>query len=141
MAGTVTLRFDGWDELETALDELAVKIEAATARAVKLGGEAVRAQALTHMNGRPGPNVITGTLRRSVAVGTPIDEGPGIWSVEVAPTVIYARRIELGFDGVDSLGRVYPKKYPYPYMAPGVAEVVGRLAPVLFSAWSNALEV
>jgi hypothetical protein len=137
----VTLTFDGWDDLETALEELAARVESATETAVKLGGEIVRAEVLTHMNGRPGPNVITGTLRRSVKVGTPIPERTGVWSVTVAPTVVYARRIELGFEGTDSLGRVYPKKYPYPYMAPGLTAAVARLGTVLFTQWSTALEV
>lgn len=140
MAGNVTLHFDGWDELAAALDSLALKVETATEAAIKLGGEAVRASIIGQMNGRPGPNVITGALRRSVMVGTPTQEGPGVWSLTVAPTTVYARRIELGFDAADSLGRVY-HQLPYPYVKPGVTQVVDKLGGVLFAAWSTALEV
>ena len=56
--------------------------------------------------------VQSGTLRRS-------------WHIEtlghtarVGPTTVYARRQELGFQGADSLGRVYVNDPGWPYVKP-----------------------
>jgi len=41
--------------------------------------------------------------------------------VVVGPTVPYGRRIELGFSGVDRMGRKYNQR-PYPYLRPAYYE-------------------
>jgi len=58
----------------------------------------------------------TGTLRRSIQV---IEQGPR--EVAVGSRVPYAARIEFGFAGRDSLGRLYnqPAK---PYLRPAIEE-------------------
>jgi hypothetical protein len=44
----------------------------------------------------------------------------------VGSNVVYARRIELGFDGVDSLGRRY-SQHPRPYLRAALAQVFGSV--------------
>lgn len=48
----------------------------------------------------------------------------------VAPTVVYARRIELGFHGADSLGRVYDQQ-GNPYLKPAVRESRAKIVAVI----------
>ena len=70
-----------------------------------------------HASGRPGPNVVTGDYRRS-------------WTMEAVPNgqmvgtnKPQARRLEWGFYGADSLGRVYHQP-PYPHVGPAYDETV-----------------
>lgn len=60
--------------------------------------------------------VLTGNLRRSIHT-----EQLTATSAAVGTDVVYARRIEYGFSGPDSLGRVYHQP-PQPYMRPAVDE-------------------
>ena len=62
-------------------------------------------------------HVITGTLRRSWRVVGP-EGGDGVYRAAVGPTMIYARRQELGFVGPDSLGRVFKNDPGWPYVRP-----------------------
>ncbi|MGW1798638.1 HK97 gp10 family phage protein [Streptomyces sp. NPDC001984] len=77
-------------------------------------------QIKANASGRPGPNVITGDYRRS-------------WTheVHVAGDVVIgvvgtnkpqARRLEYGFVGPDSLGRIYDQP-PFPHVGPAVETV------------------
>jgi len=59
------------------------------------------------------PHVDTGRLRSSIT-----HEIEGLTG-RVGSNVEYARRIELGFVGVDSLGRKFNQK-PYPYLRPAL---------------------
>jgi len=60
----------------------------------------------------------TGNLRRSIHVGDQQSSGSTA-SVKVGTDVEYARRIELGFAGADSLGRVYNQP-ARPYLRPAL---------------------
>lgn len=64
------------------------------------------------------PQARTGKLRTSIKVADVHQVGPGRWMSTVGPTMVYGRRVELGFVGQDSRGRTYNQS-PYPYMAPG----------------------
>lgn len=67
----------------------------------------------------------TGDLSRSIHVGTP-DTGGASVEVKVGTDKEYARRIELGFAGADSLGRVYNQP-PYPYLRPALESQQGAV--------------
>lgn len=68
-----------------------------------------------------GPAVISGTLRRSITVG-PIDaKGIAGFEGETGPTVIYGRRVELG--------------YGYPYTAPGADDAIPGLRALQSRLW------
>jgi hypothetical protein len=65
----------------------------------------------------PGPNVVTGTLRRSIT--TEVRYGFGTYVASVGPTVEYARAVELGNPRWKSGVR-------YPFLIPAVGYLVGN---------------
>jgi hypothetical protein len=83
--------------------------------------------------------IVTGTLRRSIHIGGHTELAPGfnesegysdVHGNEVGPAsarilvgtdLVYARRIEYGFMGADSLGRHYHQA-AQPYLRPALAE-------------------
>lgn len=60
----------------------------------------------------PGPNVVTGTLRRSIRPQVPIRTSRG-WSGKAGPTVVYARAVELGHPA-------WKNGQKYPYLGPAI---------------------
>lgn len=80
----------------------------------------VESRAKENATGRPGPNVITGRLRGSIT-WEPGEDERGAY-VDIGTNVEYARRLELGFVGTDSLGRTYNQP-PYPFLVPALNEV------------------
>lgn len=84
----------------------------------------VRANASTgtHPPGRPhipgtgpGPNVATGDLRRSISQTNAVAPGEAV--SEVSTDAVQAARLELGFVGPDSLGRLFVNQ-SYPFFGP-----------------------
>lgn len=133
-----------------AIDALIEAVDLATQRGVQLGAALVEAEAKSsfgpaHAKGTAKassqPQSITGTLRRSIGVVDITSAGLGVWAARIAPTVIYGRRIELGFHGTDSLGRNYtnPGQPAYPFLKPGLDKALGRLPDIFTSAWNVAL--
>lgn len=78
---------------------------------------AVESSAKDHATGRPGPNVISGRLRGSITWRLGEDE-LGLYA-DIGTNVEYAARIELGYQGTDSLGRTYDSP-AYPFLRPGL---------------------
>lgn len=72
------------------------------------------------------PNIVTGNLRRSIRADPVTETSSGVFRTEIAPHMVYARRVELGFTGADSLGRVF-KQRPYPFFTPGVNTAVPKI--------------
>lgn len=66
----------------------------------------------------------TGTLRRSIQV---IELGPK--QVAVGSELPYAARVEFGFAGADSLGRVYSQA-AQPYLRPAIEETRRRVEQI-----------
>jgi len=64
----------------------------------------------------PGPNVVTGTLRRSIT--TEVRHGFGSYVATIGPTVEYARAVELGSSRWKSGVR-------YPFLIPAIGYLVG----------------
>lgn len=110
-----------------SLDAMRARIEPAMmGAAAKIGGQIVAKS----MANAP---VRTGTLRRSIQMEGPVVTGLAV-AVKVAPTIIYARRIELGFMNMrDSLGRLY-HQHPHYYFAPAVLEVVAQAPGIIEEA-------
>lgn len=99
---------------KAALDAMVVRVEVA---AVRLEADAA---GLIEASAKRQDSYTTrsGSNRRS------IHTQPGaLGAYEVGPTMVYSRRLELGFDGADSLGRVYHQK-PRPYMKPGRSQAL-----------------
>lgn len=102
---------------------LAAKLAAFGPRATVLAGLVVSKTAvdltrLVKMNasGRPGPNAPTGDYRASWRNDA---AGSGKLSRRVGTDRPQALRLEYGFVGADSLGRVYDQP-PYPHFGPAV---------------------
>ena len=64
----------------------------------------------------PGPNVVTGTLRRSIT--TEVRYGFGSYIAQVGPTVEYAKDVELGIPKW--------KGKRYPYLVPAAGKLIGN---------------
>ena len=66
--------------------------------------------------------------------------GSSVWQSETGPTVKWGRRLELGFHGVDSLGRDYsnPGQPPYPSLEPGLKASRQELDGMVHEEWEVA---
>lgn len=71
-------------------------------------------------SGRPGPNAPTGDYRRSIS--RRVTSTGGSATGVVGTNSAQGRRLELGFTGVDSLGRHYNQP-PYPHFGPAVEAI------------------
>jgi len=127
----------GLSGFEAALSRVVHQADAGTKRAIARAAAAVEGLAKEKASGPPGPEVETGTLRRGIRHNPVHRIGLG-WQTEVGPTVIYSRRIDLGFVGADSLGRIYnqPAK---PYFTPAWDSSVRRLPQIYAEEWTKAL--
>jgi hypothetical protein len=135
MAGGIEI--SGVPGFEASIDALIAAAQAAALRGVTAGAHLIEAQAKQSMNG-PGPQVQTGTLRRSINVIDTTTLGGGSYQARIAPTVIYGRRQELGFHGVDSIGRHYNQR-GRPYLSTGLNRSLPLLQGVFSAAWQAAM--
>jgi Bacteriophage HK97-gp10, putative tail-component len=133
VADGVDYTIHGIPELDAALTAMAARVETATRAAVI---EAAHVAQRASMEEAP---VVTGTLRRSIITEGPISVAGGA-SAQVGPSVIYGRRVELGFFGSDSLGRSYSQA-GNPYMERGLAAIQDQLTGIFEAAWGAALGV
>lgn len=81
--------------------------------------------------------VKTGTLRRSVGVDE-VAGGAGVFRSTTGPRTKYGRRLELGFHGADSLGRIYDQSGK-PYVAPAIDASVSPIGSLLQEVMSKAI--
>lgn len=107
----------------------------ATKALVNDAAHAIEAQAKMNASGRPGPEVQTGTLRRSIHVVGPEKISATGWQAQVGPSVLYGRRVELGFSGTDSRGHSYDGSAKYPYLVPAY-ETIAAYFP---GRWEQAM--
>lgn len=112
---------------KAALDAMQARVRASTPRLVAEG------LVIVQKAGQARTKAVSGTLRRSWRIEGPV-VGDDTASGKVGPTVIYARRIELGFRGPDSLGRVYDQAGK-PYVKPTVLESI----PKVRQRWARGL--
>jgi len=151
MPDGVSVQVMGWDGFTQRLIELGVAVEKVTPVATKAAGEIVLTKVRNHMDGplppKPGgspPARITGNLIGSLR-NDPYTSGLSTWGRKIYPDggqAPYARRIELGFNGTDSIGRKYNQP-PYPYFTPGLEEALasGEIGKVFAESWGFALGV
>jgi hypothetical protein len=134
---------EGLSEFRLAIQRKRAAMEVETRRAVTEGVGAIERDSKIAASGRPGPNVITGTLRRGIRATRATPWGRVGWQAHVGPTNVYGRRVELGFAGTDAAGRVYgPPRNParYPYFTPAFLAYASRWPAVLASHWARAME-
>jgi hypothetical protein len=152
VASGVRVVWTGSREFSAALDRWVAREAAASRVAVNRASMALIRNAKKRATGpartakagtvgaRPGqgPGVVTGRLRNSITVTSKGPVGATGYQATVAPTVKYARRLELGFKGSDSLGRVYNQP-PYPFMGPAMRDLMAGEAQRIFTeAWAAA---
>lgn len=94
-------------------------------RKVRHYGQLLRTRIMANASGRPGPNAPTGTYRRSWTLEV-TQVGPATFQAEVGTNQPQGRRLEFGFHGADSLGRVYNQP-PYPHVQPALDWLEGQL--------------
>jgi hypothetical protein len=140
----ISVRILGVPEFEAALAATVVRVAASTELASKAAGLKIVDLIRSHMDGRPGPNRISGTLFDSIrstslrVSGVPGNVGG--WASTISANTDYARRIEFGFRGSDAKGRVFNQS-PFPYFEPGLQDAVDRgvLRDDFETAWAAAL--
>lgn len=102
-------------EVLSDVNTYGAKAEEAVRQAVFIAGLAVEAQAKQNASGRPGPNVRTGNLRRSITTHA-MPKGFGTYEAEVRATMVYSRAVEFG----------HPRWKPgvkYPYLGPAARKL------------------
>jgi hypothetical protein len=119
-------------EVLSGVQRKAEQIDMAVAQAIQITGLAVERQAKQNASGRPGPNVRTGNLRRSITTSMPIKGFGDSYAVVVSATMVYARAVELG----------HPRWKPgvkYPYLGPAARNLSanGTLNRVFTSAFAS----
>lgn len=104
----------------TSLGTAAALSGQAVERVVRRNGYRLLTKVKAKASGRPGPNAPTGDYRRSI--GLEVIEVPGQTSAVVGTNEPQGRRLELGFTGIDSLGRYYDQP-AYAHFGPGLDEI------------------
>ena len=129
----VRLVITNLDDVLAGFDKTEDKVEQAVQYAVTLTGLAIERQAKLNASGRPGPNVQTGNLRRSITTQA-MPKGFGTYTAEVKATMVYARAVEFG----------HPRWKPgvkYPYLGPAAEKLStnGTLNRVFTTALASRL--
>ncbi|MDK0525005.1 HK97 gp10 family phage protein [Streptomyces sp. ML-6] len=125
------------DELADRLDHAATRIGPAIQRAVRHTGELGRARIRGNASGRPGPNVITGAYRNSWE--TQSRRLPYGAMCTIGTNAPQGRRLEFGFVGPDSLGRVYNQP-PFPHVGPAIDYIGATLMMEMRYAIAEVLQ-
>jgi hypothetical protein len=99
------------------------------------GFEGSHQRGQTHTGGDK-PNVVTGNLRRSLKSQGVEHIGMGEWSGSAGPTMAYARRVELGAKGPDSLGRNMNSR-AFPYVQPAYDALQKELPRIVAANWTK----
>ncbi|MFI1801919.1 HK97 gp10 family phage protein [Streptomyces sp. NPDC020379] len=111
--------------LAAALTRNGVAAMAAVHIAMEHGAQSLKSRVQQNVSGRPGPNVVTGRYRASWQAEVS-GAGPPVTGV-VGSSAPRARRLEYGFAGADSLGRVYHQP-PLPHLGPAVRQAGPTIA-------------
>lgn len=116
----------------SGMEAIEARVRAVTPQLVAKGA------AVLERAGMGRTKVRSGSLRRSWHVTGPVESAAGA-SALVGPTMIYARRQELGFKGRDSLGRVYTKDPGWPYVKPSMEESITPIRALFVSGLAEAI--
>ncbi len=131
----IGFRLEGVDGVERALAKMTSAVPMAAREALSEGA------AVIERNIRDRAPRRSGALADSVTSVGPSGSSISMrgMSVEIGPTTPYGRRIELGFHGADSLGRVYDQE-GRPYVEPGVEASLEEVAVVVERAYESVIE-
>lgn len=134
----------GLHEFEAALVRVAKGAENAARDAVaetaalaeagaKKNFEGAHAKGQPHVGGDK-PNIVTGTLRRSIRTDPIRRYALGDYGTIVAPRVKYARRVELGYPGGGG-GRGHQATRPFPYFTEPAKHAKDRFRTIAAERW------
>lgn len=122
MSGTA-FEFDdggGIARLAVGLARASVLTGARAGVLVARHGVILQSRVQANASGRPGPNAPTGDYRRSITLSV-LYTGKTI-EARVGTNKVQGPRLEMGFEGEDSLGRSYHQP-AYPHFGPGADQV------------------
>lgn len=136
----------GAKQLQAAFVKVGVQADMAAKATVQAATKQFLADAKggfegSHKRGQPHvggnkPNVVTGNLRRSIR-NSPLEHvGMGEYRTSAGPSMEYGRRVELGFEGPDSLGRAYHQR-AFPYIDPAYKKLHENLPALLADNWKR----
>ena len=131
---TIRVTIPNLSQVISGVQTKAQQIDMAVAQAIQITGLAVERQAKQNASGRPGPNVRTGNLRRSITTSMPIKGFGDSYSVVVSATMVYARAVELGHPR-------WKLGVKYPYLGPAARNLSanGTLNRVFTSAFASRI--
>lgn len=116
----VQIRLTGAQQVMAVLVNGGKKVRPELDKLVNHHGMLLNTRVMAKASGRPGPRAITGDYRRS---WTHKHTGGGsVTRSEVGTNAVQGRRLEYGFNGADSLGRVYNQP-PFPHARPAFDEI------------------
>lgn len=124
MTENVTVTVTGDREVVLSFQAASVAVAEQAARVTRHYGQLLTTQVQAKASGRPGPNAPTGDYRRSIHLQV-YAEGFGKVTAAVGTNKPQGARLEFGFAGVDSLGRVYDQP-PYPHFGPAFDLIAPR---------------
>lgn len=100
------------------------RVDRESAAAVdKTAAQMIR-QVRANASGRPGPNAPTGAYRASWQAQN-VADGGGVHSRSAGTNAVQAHRLEFGFNGADSIGRVFHQP-PFAHFGPA-ADAIGPM--------------
>jgi hypothetical protein len=91
--------------------------------------EGSHAKGQPHVGGSK-PNVVTGDLRRSIMAAGMVHHGMASYSNQVAPTMRYGRRVELGLAPTGA----------YPYFGPAAAKLRSEMGAIAEANWAKHIK-
>lgn len=121
------------DDITRWLADLARWGQRGGRQALFKGGLYLEGQVKARVQGRPGPRRITGNCLGSWST----QQLGGELAVSVGSNAPQARRLEYGFHGADSLGRVYSQP-AFPHLEPAVLASADRIVEIIGAAWDEA---
>lgn len=139
MADGFSFAWDGLAAFEASIARIADEADAAARQIVTQSAALMEAKAKSnfsgsHKRGQPHeggdkPNIVTGTLRRSIRSEPVTRHGFADYGTSVSPRTVYARRVELGYRG--SKG--------YPYFGPAARDVKPAIDALAARTWQQFL--
>lgn len=118
------MRITGAHEAAAAIGGLGVRVHAGIPPLVAHYGQLYQSRVRARASGRPGPRVQTGDYRRSI--GLVMTTYQGAPAAIIGSSAPQARRLEYGFVGSDSLGRVYNQP-PFPHFEPDIEKTAAEM--------------
>jgi hypothetical protein len=120
MADFVSISVKGAQKLSNNFRADALRADQQALAITRMYGSLLATSVKAHASGRPGPRTVTGDYRRSITSDVRREGGTAI--ATVGTTRPQGRRLELGFVGVDALGRHYNQP-PFPHFRPALSKI------------------